>query len=425
MRSGTVVATASRAVEAIRGVAEAHVDGVVVLTTVLLSGPVLSLLFALHRPDVAAGLAVLPLGSVPLLWRRTHPGPVLVVLAIGFAVASAVSPALPNGLGLVFGGYAAALHGDVAVRRVGGTAAAALLGAAFAAVHGSGDPRALGHLTGVAFGYGVAWVVGDRTRTRRAYLAELEDRALRLERDRDEHVRRAAEEERARIARELHDVVVHNVTVIAVQAGAARTTATGAAPAGVDPGHAVDALGLIERTARATLGEMRALLGVLRHPDGAPPRRPQPTLAQLDDLVDGARRAGLRVTARTDGTERDIGAVVGLSAYRIVQEALTNAAHHAPGADVDVLVTCAADELRVTVSDTGGRSGDGAVPRGPTTTRIGHGLVGMRERAALVGGTVRAGPAAGGFRVEARLPVEPAPAPAGDTADAGTIPGAS
>jgi len=251
----------------------------------------------------------------------------------------------------------------------------------------------------VAFGSGVAWVAGDRTRTRRAYLAELQERAAQLEREREEHVRRATDEERSRIARELHDVIAHNVSVIAVQAGAARTTAA------ADPDRSRATLELIERTARSTLGELRALLGVLRKSgEPAPLRQPQPTLAQLDELVAQSRDAGLHVELRVEGEARAVAAIADLCAYRVVQECLTNAMKHAPGANVNVLLRYGPRDLLVTVVD----DGPGPAEAGPA----GHGLIGMRERLALVGGTLAVGPAlGGGFRVEARLPIDPARPP--------------
>src|ERR671912_408343 len=215
-----------------------QVDVLVVAVTVALSGPVLAVVLGRDRAGVAAGLVLLPPASVTLLWRRTQPGPVLLVVALALVASSALSPALPNGVGLLFAGFAAALYGDANVRRLGGIAAAGLLVVAYAAVHASGDGRALGHLTGMALGYGVAWVLGDHTRTRPAHLAQLEVRARRLERERDDHARRATQEGRARLARELHDVVVHNVSEIAVQAGALGGTGPGDPPPGPPPPRA-------------------------------------------------------------------------------------------------------------------------------------------------------------------------------------------
>jgi signal transduction histidine kinase len=227
-------------------------------------------------------------------------------------------------------------------------AAAAVLVVAFGIVLATGSTSALGHLGGPAFGFGVVWVLGDRTRNRRAYLAQLEERAARLERERAEHARRAAEAERIGIARELHDVVVHNVSVIAVQAGAARATSH------LDPDRATAALGLIERTARTTLTELRALLGVLRRQDrSAPVLAPQPSLAQLDRLLGQTREAGVRVDARVQGQVRPLPATADLAAYRIVQEALTNVVKHAPGANVVLTLGYRPGDLQIVVDDDG------------------------------------------------------------------------
>jgi signal transduction histidine kinase len=371
-----------------------QVDWMVFGAALLLSAPALVHVAILGEGGLDAGLAVLPFGTVPLLRRRSHPGPVLAVLAAAFLVSAVFVRAELNGAGLLFGVYAAALYGDRRVRLVAGALAAAVLAVSFGLLLATGSARGLGHLTGIAFGYGVAWVLGDRTHTHRAYLAELEERGVRLERERDEHARRATAEERNRIARELHDVVAHNVSVIAVQAGAARTTSRS------NPERAVEALGLIERTARGTLSELRALLGVLRKVDGSAPLRPRPTLGRLDELVRQAHEAGVDVEARVEGTARPLVAVVDLCAYRVVQEALTNAIKYAPHANVHLLVRYGTSSLRITVVD----DGPGAPEGGP----VGHGLIGMRERVALVGGELRVGPAlGGGFRVEARLPVEP------------------
>lgn len=351
-------------------------------------------------------VALLPFSTVPLLWRRTRPGLMLAVLGAAFIVLAVFGPREPDDPSLVFGVYAAALYGNRPTRLVAAAAGAAVLVVAFGIVLATGSTTALGHLAAPAFGFGVAWVLGDRTRNRRAYLAELEERAARLQRERAEHARRAAEAERIGIARELHDVVVHNVSVIAVQAGAARATSHG------DADRATAALGLIERTARATLTELRALLGVLRRQDqddrSGPVLAPQPSLAHLDRLLAQAREAGVHVDARVEGVARPLPATVDLAAYRIVQEALTNAARHAPGASVVLTVRYGPGHLQVVVADDGpGMPPPSAGPGGGI--QGGVGLIGMRERAALVGGELRAGPAAGGgFRVEARLPIDAA-----------------
>ncbi|MEW6059413.1 MAG: sensor histidine kinase [Actinomycetota bacterium] len=385
-----------------------QIDWIVVGAALLLSGPPLAHAALRAHESVVVALAALPFGTIPLLWRRGHPGPVLAVVCAAFAVSALSITREAIGAGVLFGVFAAALYGDRLARIVVGALSVGAMAAAFTTVVVTGEPGNLGHLAGTAFGSGAAWVFGDRTRVHRAYLAQLEERAARLEREREEHARQAADEERGRIARELHDVVAHNVSVIAVQAGAARATSNG------DPEQATQAFGLIERTARSTLSELRTLLGVLRKQEHEPPALgPQPTLARLDALVIRGREAGLRVEARVEGEVGDLPAVVDLSAYRIVQEALTNAIKHAPGAKVELLVRRGARDLDIVVTDDGPgvpeRAADGQGM--PERAADGQGIIGMRERAALVGGELHAGPSpTGGFRVEAHLPVAEAEA---------------
>jgi signal transduction histidine kinase len=200
-------------------------------------------------------------------------------------------------------------------------------------------------------------------------------------------------EERARIARELHDVVAHHVSTIAIQADTARLTTPGLPPEG---GEKLEEIG---RTARDAMTEMRRVLGVLRAPEGADERAPQPGLDQLGELIETARMAGTPVRLILEGRVVPLAPGVELTAYRIIQEALTNARRHAPGASVDVSLFYTGDALRLRVRDDG-VGGDGFQPG------EGHGLVGMRERAAMVGGSLTAGPAiGGGFIVEASLPL--------------------
>nr|WP_245769191.1 sensor histidine kinase [Streptomyces indicus] len=213
----------------------------------------------------------------------------------------------------------------------------------------------------------------------------------------------AARGERARIARELHDVVAHHISMIAVQAETARLTTEGMPPAGAER------LLAIGDTARTALTEMRRLLGVLREDAGtpaAPQRRPQPGLQQLAELVDEAREASAAATRLiVSGPVRPLDQGVELTAYRIVQEALTNARRHAPGAAVDVALRYTPQGLHLSVRDNG--PGPARAP-----ARTGHGLTGMRERAAMVGGELSSGPApGGGFRIEVLLPAPAADSP--------------
>jgi signal transduction histidine kinase len=244
-----------------------------------------------------------------------------------------------------------------------------------------------------------AVLAGDNVRTRRAYLAELEQRAERAEALRDAEAREAAIAERTRIARELHDVVAHSVSVMVVQAGAARHIAER------DPARAVEALGTIERVGRESLQELRRVLGVLRTDTAERSvTEPQPDLDGLDGLIARCADAGLRVDVAVDGPARPVPAGVGLTAYRIVQESLTNVLKHAGPAAASVVLAYGPDDLTVEVVDDG---------RGAATTTGpgGHGITGMRERASTCGGSLLAGPRpGGGFRVRAVLPTGPVPA---------------
>ncbi len=256
----------------------------------------------------------------------------------------------------------------------------------------------------------VAWVLGDSMRYRRAYLIALEDRATRLEAERDAQAQIAVAAERARIARELHDVIAHNVSVMVVQADGAGYALR------AEPERARQALAAISRTGRQALSEMRRLLGVLRAGDERAALAPLPGLDQLRELLDEARAAGMSVSLTTEGPVRPLDEGAELAAYRAVQESLTNTRKHG-GLAVAAAVTLRyeQDGLLVQVTD----DGQGGAPG--TGDSAGHGLTGMRERIALYGGTVQAGPlAGGGYQVSARLPFAgPAPQPRADDTDDG------
>lgn len=238
-----------------------------------------------------------------------------------------------------------------------------------------------------------AWLFGDRARTRRAYLEQVSRRARDLERERDRQAELATVAERARIARELHDAVAHGLSVIVIQAQAA------AGSMERRPATARAALSAIVATGRDSLTEMRRLLGLTR-PDGQE-LAPLPGLADLATLVDRIRAAGLAVTLTETGSPDGLPTGFGLIVYRIIQEALTNALKHAgPGATVDVTVHYGLDAVELRVLDTGPGNG------GPPDERRGNGLRGMRERVAMLGGTLTAADRAGGagFGVSVRLP---------------------
>ncbi|NMO38425.1 sensor histidine kinase [Streptomyces sp. GMY01] len=253
--------------------------------------------------------------------------------------------------------------------------------------------------------FALAWVLGDSMRTRRAYFAQLEERAARLEKEREAQAQVAVAAERARIARELHDVVAHNVSVMVVQADGAAYVLDAA------PDQAKKALETISSTGRQALAEMRRLLGVLRtgeHQEGGE-YVPQPDVEQIEDLVEQCRESGLPVDFRIEGTPRSLPSGVELTAYRIVQEALTNTRKHGgPNAGASVRLVYFDDGLGLLVEDDGKGAPHELYEDGGVDGQ-GHGLIGMRERVGMVGGTLDAGPRpGGGFRISALLPLKPA-----------------
>ncbi|MED7953169.1 sensor histidine kinase [Streptomyces sp. BE303] len=250
----------------------------------------------------------------------------------------------------------------------------------------------------------LCWAWGRLTRVRRAYLVELEDRAARLERERDAQSKVAVAAERARIARELHDVVAHNVSVMIVQADGAAYVLENS------PQQAREALGTIASTGRQALVEMRRLLGVLRTSDtNAEEYVPQPGVEELPDLLDQCRTAGLQVDFATSGSPRELPRGVELTVYRIVQEALTNVRKHGgPDVHARVAVDFGERELAVLIEDDGRGSTDEQLASGGTDGQ-GHGLIGMRERVGMVSGSLDVGPRpGGGFRIRAVLPLKTA-----------------
>src|SRR5690349_814775 len=247
---------------------------------------------------------------------------------------------------------------------------------------------------------GAPWLAGATVRARAEVGLNLQQRTLELERAREDVAHAAVADERLRIARELHDVVAHSISVMTIQAGAARLLLD------ESPERAEEPLLRVEETGRETLSEMRRLLGVLRRdmvPQGQLEARP--SLEHVDSLVEHYRESGLPVDLAIEGTERTLPPGLDLAAYRVVQEALTNALKHAPGAHASVEIDYGSDSLDVSVSNTGAPPARGR--KIPTGAGGGHGLVGMRERAEIYGGRLEAGPSpSGGFRVSARFPLE-------------------
>jgi signal transduction histidine kinase len=348
---------------------------------------------------LAAGVAVAVLTAAALPLRRVWPGPVFLwtlLTAVILAQWPAHGALFP--VALVISLYTVA----ATLRRAEALAATVLFtGAALVVVAQDGTrhwPLAITNVVGLA---GAVLLVGLYLGTRRAYLAELRDRAVRLERERDASSALAAAEERARIAREMHDSVAHHLTVIvALSDGALRAVTR-------SPAEACDAIRDVSVTARQALAETRRVLGVLRAGSGPDPRQPQPGLADLDDLVARVRAAGLPVRydrAGSAGSAAELSAGVQLAVFRLVQEALTNTMKHAgPHATAAVRLRVSPGEVRVDVDDDGTGGAPGPEPLGPEVA-AGGGLTGMRERITAFGGELDCGPRdPQGWRVSARL----------------------
>jgi signal transduction histidine kinase len=359
------------------------------------------------EPGGAGAVALVLAQTLPLAWRRRWP--LAIALVTGVATAAyGVAPypdlAMPIPVGGLVGLYSVAAWGSRRAALVAGGFAALVI------VVTIGLPQTDADLVDAMFGASSragGWILGDRARLQRAVAAELRERAVRLEREQAGEALRAVAEERTRIARELHDVVAHHVSMMVVQAEA------GPVAVEHDPARAAGAFDAIAATGRQALVEMRRLLGVLRGDgDQAPSLAPQPGLAQVPSLVEQVGRAGLEVELVVEGTEGPLPAGVDLSAYRIVQEALTNAVKHSGSSRGRILVSYGPDDLRLEIHDEGPAGDRGVEPalRRRSTdsdrrSRPGQGLVGMRERVHLFGGELRAGPdPGGGFTVAARLP---------------------
>ena len=349
----------------------------------------------LPRGILALGYALALLHTLPLAARRRFPGVVLALcVASGLAVAALGLSPIVLGVAILVAVYSVAAYGDRWVS-LAGLAAAEVGSVAVQLTPGRFQaPTVVSN----ALVIGAAWLLGHFVGVRRAYTARLEERTAELEQAREELARRAVTEERLRLARELHDVVAHAMSVIAVQSG------VGAHVASTQPEEAAKALAAIEATSRAALEELRRLLGVLRQ-DSEPQGdlTPVPGLADLDSLLAEVAKAGVGVRLRVEGTPSPLPAGVDLSAYRIVQEALTNVVKHAGPARAQVMVGYGDREVTVEVTDDG--RGVGALA-GDGRAGVGHGLIGMRERVAAFDGDLEAGPRpGGGFRVAARLPL--------------------
>jgi signal transduction histidine kinase len=362
---------------------------------------VLSLPATVLRPGFGNGFALaIALGmTIPLIVRRRWPLAVFAVVALAaFAQWLARITIRPHDLA-----FLVALYTVAAYRSRRWTLAALAVGALGAALEWAQVAQRTGfNLAGLVAPLVVVsatGVLGTTLRTRRGYLVELEQRAVRLERERDAQARAAVAEERARIAREMHDMVAHRVGVIVSQADGASYVFDSA------PEQARAALGVIADSGRAALSELRRLLGVLRNDEGQG-AGPQPGVGDIDRLVEDLRASGLPVRYTIVGGRPSVEPGLALTVYRVVQESLTNTLKHAgPTTATSVVLRHQPGLVEVQVTDAGGVEAPTEPPSAPDGLPSGHGLVGMAERVAMYGGTLRAGPRpGGGWQVEACLP---------------------
>jgi signal transduction histidine kinase len=342
---------------------------------------------------------MVPLGwlfVLPLLLRRRWPLPSVLVSLAALALASALDGTGLQNLTLpFFCALAVAVAAGAIQDRPQTIAAAAALLATIAIIVLTSPNGSAGDFFWISFFFAAAWLAGRALATRAQQTRELKARVRAAEQAREEAEGRAAAAERGRIARELHDVVAHSVSVMVVQASGVRRLLRD------DQAREREALLSVEQIGRQALSEMRRMLGVMRTGEEQPPAAlaPQPGLDYLDRLIEQVEEAGLPVHLRVEGERIPLSPGIDLSAYRIVQEGLTNALKHARGSHADVLVRYVQDGVELAIEDDGV-----GVPNGDG---MGHGLVGMRERVALYGGTLEAGPRPeGGFVLRAKLPVE-------------------
>jgi signal transduction histidine kinase len=337
----------------------------------------------------ATGLAA---GALP--FRRRYPIGVLALVVAASALAVALQAPPPAVVLAALGLYSVA---SSSMRVTSQVALVVVLVATLSAFWAVGGDRLENNLVATALLVLVAWLAGENTRSRRVYAAGVAQRAAERELEREERSRRAVAEERIGIARELHDIVAHAMSVITVRAGVARVVMS------AHPEEVSEAIGIIETTARRALQEMRLLVGVLRNVEsGDGELGPAPGLASVGDLIDQAAHAGVEVAVEIVGERRVLPGGADLSLYRIIQEALTNVVRHAGPTRARLRIEYRADEIVIEVTDEGGRKGD---PPQADPDSGGHGLIGMRERAALYGGALIAGPQGRGFQVRACLPI--------------------
>jgi signal transduction histidine kinase len=358
----------------------------------------LKLVFVFTGTLMSGGASLLSVATafaltVPLAWRRRAPLATAAVIASAIVVDDLASGWDGAVLSFDCAIVAAYSPGAFGKQRRAVAALALLLAANLVDALGAPGNRSGNVALAVVVFSVVPWLVGQALRRERHRTSELQKLAAELESQREQRARDAVAVERGRIARELHDIVGHAISLIAVQADAASKLVRR------DPQRAIEPLDAIQSTARGALAEMRQLVGLLRETETAAPLDPQPGLADIEQLVDETRHSGLPVTLEVSGDRHPLPATLDLAAYRIVQEGLTNVRKHANNAHAHVRVLYEPGQIRVEVYDNGaGTSNPAAVG--------GHGLLGIRERVSLLGGSVDARPEPdGGFAVRARLPL--------------------
>ena len=339
-------------------------------------------------PDRGVVVALAVLQTLPLVFRRSHPLSVLAVVAGASSAAAIISGTLIQPLSLLVALYTVAAHCARRDATRAGLAAAVVL--AWPLLRDSGYNIGVAVLKSGFLAAG--WVFG-------AYLGELRARAAANRREQQLQTARAVAEEQARVGRELHDIIAHTLSVIVIQAAAAGDVFDSS------PDRARQALGSIEAAGRQALAELRRVLEAIGPPASQPaPPAPQPGLAQLDALISQVRATGLAVIVRTEGAAEDLPAGIDVSAYRIVQEALTNTLKHARANTAEVALIFHPRELIIDILD----DGHAADPPAEGAPHPGRGIIGMHERVALYGGSLTAGPRlGGGFQVHARFPLPP------------------
>jgi signal transduction histidine kinase len=328
---------------------------------------------------------------LPLIWRRRAPLVVFTVIALVAFAQWLQGSVVPGDIALLVALYTVAAY--EALRWTVAATALVEVGAALAVLRWAPEERTIKSFILLSGCVTAAVVIGLNMRTRRAYLASVVDRAERLERERDQQAQIAAANERARIAREMHDVVTHNLSVMIALADGAKFAMT------CSPGQAESAMEQVSMTGRQALSDMRRLLGVLKDDRDGATLQPQPGLGEIEELVQAVRAAGLETTFSVSGRPADVPPGPALTLYRVVQEALTNTLKHSPHAThAHVRLRFDGDAVAVEVVDNGTDETVSA------SAQTGHGIAGMRERAELYGGTVDTGPVpGGGWRVFVEL----------------------